>query len=178
MDAPEDETYTFEVACRLVSGFTCYTGKLSVELATTRGCDARVPVHRWSLLVLISTTGGLALHDHDVSTQLVETVRGPEDPKGGDPRTDRFPFSSFPSVPPTVHLLLVALFALFILFNCSMVLPHVLLVLLSCFSCFLTCSLSVRFVSFLFISTSCFSMCFQCFPRFLVFSCTWQKHTF
>ena len=81
MDAPEDETYTFEVDCRVVSGFTCYTRKLSVELATTRGCDATVPVHRWSLLVLISTTGGLAPHDHDASTQLVEAGTDPKTPR-------------------------------------------------------------------------------------------------
>ena len=84
-----------------------------------------------------------------------------------------FPFSSFPSVPPTVPLLLVVLLALFILFNCSMVLPRVLLVFFFYVSpAFLRCSLSFRFVSFRCFFTSCFSMCFNVFRVFMFFH-TW-----
>ena len=63
---------------RLIVGWSVVslTTQESCWLATTRGCDATVPVHRWSLLVLISTTGGLAPHDHDAS--LVETGRDPK----------------------------------------------------------------------------------------------------
>ena len=81
-----------------------------------------------------------------------------------------FPFSSFPSVPPTVPLLLVVLLALFILFNCSLVLPRVLLVFFffSCFSCF---SLVFTFVSFCFFSLFFSRLAFLCVLMFSAFLC-------
>ena len=45
--------------------------RLRIELAATHVRDTTVPIYRWSLLVLISTTGGLAPHDQDSATQLV-----------------------------------------------------------------------------------------------------------
>ena len=62
--------------------------RLRIELATTRGRDTTVPIYRWSLFVLISTTGGLAPRDQ--TPQLNWSLeRGPKDPKGDDPRTDQ-----------------------------------------------------------------------------------------
>ena len=86
-----------------------------------------------------------------------------------------FPFFPvFPSVPPTVSLLLVAFF-------CS---SHPVLIVpwfsLASFLFFLSCvswfSLVFTFVSFCFFSLFFHVFLFhvsQCFPRFRVFSCTW-----